>query len=431
MQTFKDLFHVMPKAYQDRGIKYGLTHHYFILGDDMGLGKTLQALGVAMASKSKRVLVVCPSYLRENWISEIEKLCATWIDAEAIRSAKDLERVERDEVDFIIVSYHFVCQSEELFHWADMVIADECQMLKDMNTNWTMCFHKFLYEGQPERFVACSGTPIENCVAEWFSILMLMSYSPKKTNGESVKDLFKSDYYRFARYFCWVEYVKIRGGRTIEKYHGIKNRGRLGQLLKGKYIRRLSKDQLDLPKLLRKNVTVNYRDDGELLQTWYDHVSTETSVESRAKTRSAVVKAPFTAEYCRALSEERGKPILVFTDHRESCEKIAKKLGWPEVNGSVSEAERERITKAFQAGEIGGIVATIKSLYTGKTLTAAQDVVFNDKNWNPMVNKQAIFRIYRIGQESTCMVHNIIGSPQDLYINNKLEEKEEAVNQGL
>ena len=44
-----------------------------LIADDMGLGKTLQALALAKYYGIKKVLVICPAYLRFNWKSEFDK----------------------------------------------------------------------------------------------------------------------------------------------------------------------------------------------------------------------------------------------------------------------------------------------------------------------------------------------------------------------
>jgi SNF2 family DNA or RNA helicase len=67
----------------------------------------------------------------------------------------------------------------------------------------------------------------------------------------------------------------------------------------------------------------------------------------------------------------------------------------------------------------------------GVTLTAAQDVVFNDLSWVPADNMQARKRIHRIGQSKKCRCHHMISGPTDAYIKAVLEEKEKTINQVL
>ena len=426
-------FTVDPYKYQLRGIKYLLKHFYCILADEQGLGKTLQAIAIILMGirQKKKTLVVCPAYLRDNWWVELEMLPKSqWVEQEIVRNDKDLEKLDLEHTDVVMISYNFISSAEKLFDWADFVIADEAQALKELDTGWTTAFHQFVYEYCPERLLLLSGTPIKNRVQEWYSLLLLMSYDRKNSNGEKVSDLFRHGN-QFAKFFSEVEYVPIRGGRVIEKFHGIRNSGRLKQLLKGKYIRRLAESELDLPKLLRKDVVVSYRDDGGLLRAWNSFVSGTPETNSSSKSKSAAIKAPFTAKYCKALYEETRQPILIFTDHRDSAKILSETLKCPEINGSTPHEKRTQIAKAFQRGFHPFLVATIRSFNTGVTLTAAKDLIFNDLNWVPGENDQALKRFYRIGQTKTCRAHYIYGSPQDRYIAHQLDEKLIAIRRAM
>jgi SNF2 family DNA or RNA helicase len=54
-------------------------------------------------------------------------------------------------------------------------------------------------------------------------------------------------------------------------------------------------------------------------------------------------------------------------------------------------------------------------------------MVFNDFPWVPGQLSQAEYRINRIGQEKQCIVHRIIGSPQDHYILKTIESKNAVI----
>ena len=75
----KDEYKSLLRTYQQQGIQwlYDLKNMGLngILADDMGLGKTLQVLVFyeQYVSKDKPSLIVCPSSLMYNWMSEIEK----------------------------------------------------------------------------------------------------------------------------------------------------------------------------------------------------------------------------------------------------------------------------------------------------------------------------------------------------------------------
>ena len=95
MATFKELFKLDLKDYQEKGAKYALLHHYCVIGDRMGLGKTPQGIAVSLKTGSK-TLVVCPADLRLNWEHEFYKFAKKKPAVAVIESSKDLENLHLD-----------------------------------------------------------------------------------------------------------------------------------------------------------------------------------------------------------------------------------------------------------------------------------------------------------------------------------------------
>ena len=61
--------------HQEEGIEFLLKNKKCILADDMGLGKTYQSIVAALEVEAERILVVCPSSLKINWMREIQNFC--------------------------------------------------------------------------------------------------------------------------------------------------------------------------------------------------------------------------------------------------------------------------------------------------------------------------------------------------------------------
>lgn len=390
-------------------------------------GKSLQAITI-MLEVGLPCLVICPAYLRKNWEREINKLSKKKLTITIYDKPEDF--LHPLDEDVIITSYNNLGMSDFLFDWAGIVIGDEIQYLKTMDSDRSTYFHKYLFEGEPEYFIALSGTPIENGVHEWFSVLSLLSYNPKGNNGVNVHDKYKGDPIRFAKEFCFSSYNRIGGGRYAEKFRGFRNKGTFRKLLRSKYIRRLAKDELDLPELLRKDVIVDYSDNEQLYEDWLDHQS-GSERDSRAKAKSALIKASFTVQYCKNVHAEQGTPILIFTDHIDSAKRLSKGLNCPHIEGATSMDTRDELVMDFQKGRLKYLVCTIGSMQAGHNMTAASDVVFNDLSWVPTRNHQAIKRIHRIGSVRDCQVHNIFGSKQDHQIYKNIKPKEEVLAEAL
>ena len=62
-------------GYQKEGVQQVITtlNGRALIGDEMGLGKTLQAISVYKYYNVKKLLVICPAYLRYTWKHELEK----------------------------------------------------------------------------------------------------------------------------------------------------------------------------------------------------------------------------------------------------------------------------------------------------------------------------------------------------------------------
>jgi len=416
---------VDPYGYQKDGVDFILRHHYGIIGDEMGLGKSLQAIAL-MALSSKKSLVVCPSYLKRNWEFEIQKI-APQLSTNVCESKHDFKR---NESRVNIVSYSQLKYATEVFTGVRLVVADECHYLKNPEAKRTQLFHDFLERVCPDYGIFLSGTAIKNRVEEYYSILSLCSYNPRRTSGKDVLKDFS--YQRFRDTFQYKEKFKI-GRRFCVKYSGIRNRPLLREYLHSKYIRRTADKVLDLPKMYDKEVMVDYSTYSDELRKAWEHQNTSKDHVSSAKKNSAIAKAPFTIEYAKDLKTTLDGPILIFTDHPDAGEIIAEGLGKKVelIRGKTATKKRYKIVEKFQRCELEYLVCTIGAGSTGFNLTATNHAIFNDESWVPADNWQAKKRIHRIGQRESCIIHKILGSKLDLMISRNLTEKEATLREAL
>lgn len=168
------------RDYQKTGFKWlkVLEHYNFggILADDMGLGKTIQIIALIKSyletGDKKTSIVVCPSSLVINWKVEIEKWCpqikVKAISGIAIEREKLIQNLE--ENDLIITSYDLLKRDIEKYEQKDYIfqyiIADEAQYIK----NYTTKNATSLKTLKGDVKYALTGTPIENSIAELWSI---------------------------------------------------------------------------------------------------------------------------------------------------------------------------------------------------------------------------------------------------------------------
>jgi len=430
----------VPYSYQLEGVEYALQHHYCVIGDEMGLGKTLQAL-LLMHRTGLPTVVVCPGYLRDNWEREAQEAFAfppvTYVvhdkhDAEYI--SKLLLGPEKIDLNLVILSYDLLDKCSTVFRWAKLYVADECHYLKNISTKRTRTFHAYVQAFAPDRFVGLSGTPIKNNAAEWFSLLTLCSFNPSATYGVDLRATGVRSFYSFAEMFANKRERRF-GGRKVVTYSGVKNIEKLKEILKGKYIRRLADDILELPEIIEREVLCTSDNQDTLLaRAWAGEIDKDAI--SKAKKECAIAKASFTRATATEILEQGEGPVIVFSDHLDPVEHISQGLEKAGhrvgvIQGSVPSDKRYEIVQEFQNGRLDAIVATIGSASTGFTLTRARHMVFNDIPWVPADLQQAKKRFHRIGQTQKCFVRYVSGSPIDSMITRTVKSKARTLEKSL
>lgn len=143
-----------------------------IIADDMGLGKTLQVITVLEKLRldgdldDKQVLVVVPTTLLANWKREIARFAPHLTVSLFYGPKRDLAEATGDVV---LTTYGSLRGSmKELEHRHFRLIGiDEAQAIK----NYKTAAFRHVRELKTEGFIAMSGTPVENGLMEFWSIM--------------------------------------------------------------------------------------------------------------------------------------------------------------------------------------------------------------------------------------------------------------------
>lgn len=171
------------RHYQKTGYKWLKILEYYkmggILADDMGLGKTIQLLSVILSyieetEEEQRLpsIVISPSSLALNWYNESKKFAK---DLKVLVISGKADERKRKILDIknynlIITSYDSLKRDIEIYEKLEYrfkySIADEAQYIKNSNTQNA----KALKTINAEVRYALTGTPIENSLAELWSI---------------------------------------------------------------------------------------------------------------------------------------------------------------------------------------------------------------------------------------------------------------------
>jgi len=239
------IFQGKLKTYQLKGMNW-LCSLYDqgingILADEMGLGKTVQALAfLSHVAETYGVwgpfLVVTPASTLHNWQQEIAKFvpdfkCVPYWgspqERKVLRGFWTQENLHTKKASFhiVVTSYQIVITDYKYFNrhaWQHMVL-DEAQAIKSANSQrW-----KMLLEFKCRGRLLLSGTPIQNTMAELWSLLHFVMPALFDSHDE-FKEWFSKDIEGHA------EGTK---GKVDEK-----QMGRLHLILKPFMLRRIKKD---------------------------------------------------------------------------------------------------------------------------------------------------------------------------------------------
>ena len=429
------------RDYQKTGFKWlkVLDSYHFggILADDMGLGKTLQVLSILLEYKEsdeerRTSIVICPSSLTLNWLNEARKFVPDLKACVIKGSAKEREQIinNLEKYDLIITSYDSLKRDINIYKEKNYnfryIIADEAQYMKNSTTQNAKAIKTL---NGTTRY-ALTGTPIENSLAELWSIFdfvmpgYLFGYKKFKTLYE-------------------VPIVKDNDEKAM---------ARLKMLIAPFILRRNKKEVLtELPE---KTITVLNNQMNEEQEKVYlsylaqakQEVADEININGFEKSQFKILAtltrlrqicchpSLFIKDYkdessklnqcIEILSDaiEAGHKILLFSGYTSMFEIIEKELKkqnikYFKLTGSTKVDERINLVDEFNSNpEIKVFLISLKAGGTGLNLTGADMVIHYDPWWNQSAENQATDRAYRIGQKNNVQVYKLITS-------NSIEEK--------
>ena len=430
------------RYYQKTGFKWlkTLDRYKFggILADDMGLGKTIQILSVILdyvqnaKEKHRTSIVISPSSLTLNWQNEADKFAGELktlvINGTLLERKRKIAEIEK--YDLVITSYDLLKRDIELYKEKDYhfryIIADEAQYLKNSNTQNAKAIKKI----NAETRYALTGTPIENSLAELWSIF---------------------DYIMPGYLFSYKKFKKLYE-MPIVKENDKQALNKLKMLIEPFILRRTKTEVLtELPE---KTVTVLNNEMEEEQRNLYisylaqarEEVAEEINLNGIEKSHIKILSvltrlrqicchpSLFIKDYtnessklnqCMEIVEDAVKAnhkILLFSGYTSMfpiIEKGLQKLGisYFKLTGATKVDERIDLVDEFNENpDIKVFLISLKAGGTGLNLTGADMVIHYDPWWNLSTENQATDRAYRIGQKNNVQVYKLITK-------NSIEEK--------
>lgn len=415
-----------------------------ILADDMGLGKTVQTLALLLArAGAGPALVVAPTSVCGNWAAETGRFapglrCSVYGQGETERAAQIASAAAGD---VLVVSYALLLRDAEAFAakpWATLVL-DEAQALKNAATQRVQAVGTL----QADFRLALSGTPVENRLADLWSIMNLLN--PGLLGSAT----------RFAERF----------GNPIERQRSEAARGRLRRLVSPFLLRRTKAQVLtDLPprteivqriepadeeraflEAMRREALARIAqlDPADPNRNRFNVLAELTRLRRAAcDPRLAAPEIGRIGAKLQAFERlavelvESRHQALVFSQFTDFLKLLAERLDaaglrYQVLDGSTPAAARSERVAAFQRGEADLFLISLKAGGFGLNLTAADYVIIADPWWNPAAEDQAMGRAHRIGQQRPVTVYRLVtaGSVEERIV--ALHENKRELAEGL
>ncbi|XP_076582871.1 DNA repair and recombination protein RAD54-like [Chaetodon auriga] len=445
-----------------------------IMADEMGLGKTLQCITLMWTllrqspdakPEIDKAIVVSPSSLVRNWYNEVGKWLGGRVTPVAIDGGSK-DEIDRQLVNFIsqhglriptpilIISYETFRLHAEVLHKGKvgLVICDEGHRLKNSD-NQT---YQALNTMSAQRRVLISGTPIQNDLLEYFSLVHFVNAGILGTAQEFKKrfelpilkgrDADASDKDRQTGEEKLKELISIvnrclirRTSDILSKYLPVK----IEQVV----CCRLSPLQTELYKhFLRQSKPIETLQEGKIS---ISSLSSITSLKKLCNHPALIYEKCMQGEegfegaldlfpsgYCpKAVEPQLSGKLLVldyilamtrtttsdkvvlvsnYTQTLDLFEKLcrSRRYLFVRLDGTMSIKKRAKIVERFNSPSSPEFIFMLSSKAggCGLNLIGANRLVMFDPDWNPANDEQAMARVWRDGQKKTCYIYRLLST---------------------
>jgi SNF2 family DNA or RNA helicase/uncharacterized Zn finger protein len=421
---------VKLRPYQQRGYNWMYKNAQLgigsLLADDMGLGKTVQVIAALQKFKDEGVLkkapalVIAPTTLLSNWKAEIQKFAPT-LQATIFHGVNRTSEFTRYDViitTFGIARTENAKLSKQKWH---ALIIDEAQNIKNSEIVQTKSVKKI----DARVKIALSGTPVENRLMEYWSIL----------------DFANPGYLGNTNWFN-EEYAK-----PIEINQDKKRLDKFRKITSPFIMRRLKTDKSiinDLPDKIENDQFCNLSKEQASLYESITATLLQQVEQAEGISRRGLILKLLTilkqvcnhpVHYLKNNDEphpeqsgkmmlllqlleniyENNEKVLIFSQYKEMggllrsviYNHFGKKA--LQLHGGNSRKERDEMVQSFQNNPLSDtFILSLKAGGTGLNLTSGNHVIHYDLWWNPAAEAQATDRAFRIGQKKNVMVHRLI-----------------------
>lgn len=449
-----------------------------IMADEMGLGKTLQCLtlmwtllkqGPRGKKTIEKCIVVCPSSLVRNWANEIDKwlgkgaLNSLAIDGKSTKGSSIGEAIENWAdaqgngivSPVLIISYETLRRNVANLKNSEigLILADEGHRLKNSDS---LTFNS-LNSLNCKRRVILSGTPIQNDLSEYFSLLNFanpgllgnraefrknyeihilrgrdsLATDKEKEKGDAklkeLTELVQKFIIRrtndiLSKYLpVKYEYVIFCGLSEMQRklYNHFITSPDIKKLLKGEHSQPLKaigllKKLCNHPNLLTLPEDIEGCDD--LIPDDYKDDRNSSGRNREIQTWHSG-KFQMLERFLYKINRETDDKIVVISNYTQTLDLVEKlcrqhKFGALRLDGTMNINKRQKLVDKFNNpdGKEFVFLLSSKAGGCGINLIGANRLILMDPDWNPASDQQALARVWRDGQKKNCFIYRFIST---------------------
>lgn len=447
-----------------------------IMADEMGLGKTLQCIALMwtllrQSPRGKRTIekciIVCPSSLVRNWANEIVKwlgpgaLTPLAVDGKGTKAGELGQALQQWLVatgrnivrPVLIILYETLRRNVDKLAGTEvgLMLADEGHRLK----NGDLLTFTALNLLRCERRVVLSGTPIQNDLLEYFSLLNFANpdylgtrmdfrknYENDILRGRDAiatdEERKKGDEKLAALAQMVLKFIIRRTNDILSKYLPVKyehvvfvgllpvQKRIYEYCLKSPEIAKMLKGQGSQPlkaiDMLKKLCThpdlLNLVEDIEGCESVLpeDYLSSNDGRNRLVLTEHSS-KLSVLERFLHTMRKETDDKIVIISNYTKTLDMIERMcrqqlFGCLRLDGTLNITKRQKLVDRFNDPEGSECVFLLSSKAggCGINLIGANRLVLVDPDWNPAADQQALARVWRDGQKKDCFIYRFIST---------------------
>lgn len=365
-----------------------------ILAHDMGLGKTIDVLYHISTQSDEDIgsnLIVVPNNLLKQWSEEFHNYVEDIVEGDFVTYTTSNRPKDVRSYRIVVTTYDTLLSDQR---------SDRGELL---DAEWTRIFLDEAHEIRNRKSIrnqvvnyltgevkwCLTGTPIWNSEDDLYSLKVFINYEKPSLVDKSylhirTKEILELPAYNVRDLDCRFTKEQLTQYKMFE-------RKMLLATLRGEGRKQL------LGNIIRLRRMCNHSDNQEnveRMQNWGENIKFKQVCDIMSKIPS-------------------GEKLVVFSSWLTTLKSLKEKLeeeGYDKISmfhGEMTMEERQANLRQFRDGDNNIMLITIKCGGVGLNLVCANHIVMFEPQYSPFSEKQAIDRVYRIGQRKSVFVHRL------------------------